>query len=330
MRPPLKPLWALPLLALLAACTGSQEPRRPALLGALEAQALRFYQTRGLPQGQVNPVGLWSFAEAPKDAAYASGRLYLLFGNRLEVYTTQGFTETQVPDPSAALQETVNLPQGCTGAYLRLGQDRLLIACQEAGRAYLWPLGGGDLVAADLTGLDPNARLALGPGDRLAYLTAQALGYRDPANQDPSQKREALLPSPLAAPKDLVFDPDTGRLWGLGADSLSQGQLYAFQTSLQGPLPAPQLPQGLALLRGRGLVAYGQGFQALDAQGSPKGGLQSSFTAYQAAALSLDGYLYLGQGSALEVWDLQPSTPTRVQYLGLPASPQALLYLPVD
>ncbi len=317
-------LWLL--LLLLAACTGSQEPPRPALLALVEEGGVRFLQTQGLPQGQAVEAGFWNLGGI-RDAAYDRGRLYLLFGDRLEVYATQGFTKTQVPDPSTALQGTVSLPQGCTGAYLRLGQNRLLIACQEGGQAYLWPLGGGALEPVNLSGLDPSARLALGPGDRLAYLTAQALGHRDP--EDPGDAQEKSLPSSLT-PKDLVFDPDRGRLWGLGEGDFGRGQLYALQgTSLQGPLSAPENPKGLALLRGQHLVAYGRGFQALDTQGNPKGGLQSPFSTYQAGAVGLDAYLYLVRGTALEVWDLIGPEPRLIRTLGLSA-PRLLLYIPVD
>ncbi|TFU27787.1 hypothetical protein [Thermus tengchongensis] len=324
-----------PLLTLfLAACTGSQEPPLPALVAAGGEGEVRFYRARDLQAGMASPVAAWS-TPGLQDLAYSNAfqRLYLLFPDRVVAYPTQGFTENAAPQGTPTVAP---LPADCTGGYLRLGQRTLLAHCPAAGRAFLLALSDlSALQEADLTGLPPGngVRLALFPQgtlDLLGYLTPQALGYRptlDPAGTPSLEK--PLDPLPSQGPFDLQADRNQGRLLGLAATA-TEVRLYALEgdalTSRKVLWDFPQ-PSRLALDPVGGGVVYGPGFQVLFPKDS---GLQQPFKTYAAGLVGQDGYLYLVQGTGLEVYDLVPSPPLLVQSLALGFSPQSLAFIPVE
>ncbi|BDG27031.1 hypothetical protein TthSNM66_16670 [Thermus thermophilus] len=322
------------LLLFLTACTGSQEPPLPALLAAGGGDEVRFYRAQDLQRGTGTPVETWA-TPGLQDLAYSPTfqRLYLLFPDRVEAYDATGFSETSVPKGTAAAQ---GLPAGvdCTGGYLRLGQNALLLHCPGAARAFLWPLdGSGSLLEADLTGLDPAARLALLPQgslDLLAYLTSAAMGFRPAQDPEGTPSLERPLSPPLdAAPFDLRADAAKGRLLGLGRVGL-EARLY----TLQGEALGSQRVLGdffgvprLALDPVAGLAVYGRGFQVLEPRASS---VLEAYTDFAAGAMGQDGYLYLASGSLLYVYDLVPSPPQRVAILSLGLAPKALAFLPVE
>ncbi len=322
-----------PLLALfLAACTGSQEPPLPALVAAGSGSEVRFYRAQDLQAGTASPVATWS-TPGLQDLAYSNAfqRLYLLFPDRVEAYSTAGFTGNAAPQDAPAVAP---LPADCTGGYLRLGQNALLAHCPAAGQAFLLTLPDpGTPQAADLTGLPPGVRLALfpqGTQDLLGYLTQQALGYRPALNPTGTPSLEKPLdPLPSQGPFDLQADRNQGRLLGLAATA-TEVRLYVLEgnalTSRKVLGDFPQ-PSRLALDLVGGGVAYGPGFQVL----FPKDpGPQQPFKTYTAGLVGQDGYLYLVQGTGLEVYDLVPSPPLLVQSLALGFSPQSLAFIPVE
>lgn len=329
-------LWPLPLalLGLLSACTGSQEPPLPALVAMGGQGEVRFFRARDLQGGTPNPVGTWT-TPGLQDLAHSPtfGRLYLLFPDRLEAYSTQGFREDAAPQASptqAAFPNDVD----CTGGYLRLGQNRLLAHCPGGGRAFLWSLdASGNLEEADLAGLPPGVRLALFPQgtlDLLAYMGLQALGYRPAQNPlgSPSLER-ALDPQAAQGPYDLQPDRLRGRLLGLAATA-TEVRLYTLEgdslTSRKVLGEFPQ-PSRLALDPVGGVAVYGRGFQVILPKESPVG---QEFRTYTAGLLGPDGYLYLVQGQTLEVYDLVPSPPLLLRSQALGFSPTSLAFIPVE
>lgn len=332
----MRKLWplSLALLALaLSACTGSQEPPLPALVAMGGQDEVRFYRARDLQGGTASPVETWP-TPGLQDLAYSNAfrRLYLLFPDRLEAYSTQGFSENGAPQVSPT---TANLPPGvdCTGGYLRLGQNRLLAHCPNAARAFLFNLDGPlALEEADLTDLSPGVRLALflqGGQELLAYMTQQALGYRPPQNPTGTPSLEKPLdPQASQGPYDLQMDRSQGRLLGLAAPI--EVRLYTLEgeslTSRKVLGDFPQ-PSRLALDPVGGMVVYGRGFQVLLPRES---GVQQEFRTYTAGLVGQDGYLYLVQGQALEVYDLVPTPPLLLRSLNLGFSPTALAFIPVE
>lgn len=333
----MKRLWPLPLALLgliLSACTGSQEPPLPALVAMGGEEEVRFFRARELQGGTPSPVGTWS-TPGLQDLAFSQAfrRLYLLFPDRLEAYSTQGFTEDAVPQPSPT---PAAFPNGvdCTGGYLRLGQNQLLAHCPEAERAFLWSLdASGNLEEADLTGLPPGVRLALlpqGGQELLAYMSRQALGYRPALNPTGTPSLEKPLdPQAGQGPYDLQLDRLQGRLLGLAA-TLAEVRLYTLEgeslssRKVLGDFPRPSR---LALDPVGGGVAYGQGFQVLFPRESP---VQQQFRTYTAGLVGQDGYLYLVQGASLEVHDLVPSPPLLLRSQSLGFSPTSLAFIPVE
>ena len=333
----MRKLWplSLALLALaLSACTGSQEPPLPALVAMGGEGEVRFFRARDLQGGTPNPVGTWT-TPSLQDLAHSQtfGRLYLLFPDRLEAYSTQGFSENGAPQASPT---TANLPPGvdCTEGYLRLGQNQLLAHCLNATRAFLFSLdGSGSLEEADLTDLAPEVRLALFPQggqELLAYMTRQALGYRPALNPTGTPKLEkALNPQASQGPYDLQMDRLQGRLRLLGlAATLAEVRLYTLEGEPSRKVLADfPRPSRLALDPVGGGVAYGQGFQVLFPRESP---VQRQFDTYTAGLVGQDGYLYLVQGQALEVYDLVPSPPLFLRSRNLGFSPTTLAFIPVE
>ncbi|VCU53632.1 hypothetical protein TTHN1_01411 [Thermus thermophilus] len=331
----MRKLYPLLLLA-LSACTGSQEPPLPALLAAGGQDEVRFYRASDLQRNAADPVASWPTPDL-QDLAYSPAfqRLYLLFPDRVEAYDASGFTEASAPKGTPSVQ---SLPGGvdCTGGYLRLGQHTLLLHCPgpAAAQAFLWSLdGSGSLEEADLTGLDPAARLALLPQgslNLLAYLTGSSLGYRPAQDPQGTPSLERPLSPPLdAAPFDLRADAVKGRLLGLGSLNL-EARLY----TLQGEALASQKVLGdffgtprLALDPVAGLAVYGRGFQVLEPRASS---VLEAYTDFAAGAVGQDGHLYLASGSLLYVYDLVPSPPQRVAILSLGLAPKALAFLPVE
>ena len=331
----MKKLWPLPLALLgliLSACTGSQEPPLPALVAMGGEGEVRFFRARDLQGGTPNPVGTWN-TPGLQDLAHSLGRLYLLFPDRLEAYSTQGFSENGAPQASPT---TANLPPGvdCTGGYLRLGQNRLLAHCPNATRAFLWSLdASGNLEEADLTGLPSGVRLALfsqGTLDLLAYMSPQALGYRPPQNPSGTPRLEKPLdPQASQGPYDLQPDRLRGRLLGLAATA-TEVRLYTLEgdslTSRKVLGDFPQ-PSRLALDPVGGMAVYGRGFQVLLPKESS---VQQEFRTYTAGLVGQDGYLYLVQGQTLEVHDLVPSPPLLLRSQALGFSPTSLAFIPVE
>lgn len=320
------------LLLFLTACTGSQEPPLPALLAAGGGDEVRFYRAQDLQRGTGTPVETWA-TPGLQDLAYSPTfqRLYLLFPDRVEAYDASGFTEASAPKSTPSVQR---LPGGveCTGGYLRLGQHTLLLHCPRAAQAFLWSRDGS-LEEADLTGLDPAARLALLPQgslNLLAYLTGSSLGYRPAQDPQGTPSLERPLSPPLdAAPFDLRADAAKGRLLGLGRVGL-EARLFALQSEALGSqrvlgdfFGTPRL----ALDPVAGLAVYGRGFQVLEPKASP---VLEAYTDFAAGAMGQDGYLYLASGSLLYVYDLVPSPPQRVAILSLGLAPKALAFLPVE
>ncbi|RTH07816.1 hypothetical protein CSW47_00935 [Thermus scotoductus] len=329
----MKKLWPLPLALLgliLSACTGSQEPPLPALVAMGGEGEVRFFRARDLQGGTPNPVGTWT-TPSLQDLAHSQtfGQLYLLFPDRLEAYPTSGFTETSVPNDPSVVQA---LPVDCTGGYLRLGQNKLLVHCPGTQKAFLFGLPDpGTPEEADLTGLDPASRLALLPQeglDLLAYLAPGALGFRPAEAPGATPRLEKPLNPPLQTPWDLRADGQ-GRLLGLGTTS-TEVRLYTLQGE---EVPSRKVladfprPSRLALDPVGGGVAYGQGFQVLFPRESP---VQRQFDTYTAGLVGQDGYLYLVQGQALEVYDLVPSPPLFLRSLNLGFSPTTLAFIPVE
>nr|WP_279232306.1 hypothetical protein [Thermus albus] len=320
------------LALLLGACTGSQEPPLPALVAMGGGGEVRFYRAKDLQGSTASPVTTWN-TPGLQDLAYSNGfgRLYLLLGDRLEAYPTQGFGGDAAPQPSPT---TANLPSGvdCTGGYLQLGQNRLLAHCPRASRAFLWNLdGSGNLKEADLTGLPPEVRLALFPQggeELLAYITQQALGYRPWQTPTPSLEKP-LDPQASQGPYDLQLDRSQGRLLGLAATALEL-RLYTLEgQTLSSRKVLGDFPQRsrLALDPVGGGVAYGLGFQVLFPKDS---GPQQTFKTYAAGLVGPDGYLYLVQDQTLEVYDLTPSPPFFLRQLNLGFSPTSLAFIPVE
>ncbi len=317
------------LLLLLSACTGSQEPPLPALLAAGSGSEVRFYRASDLQRGLAAPVATWS-KPGLQDLAYREGRLYLLFLDRLEAHATSGFTESAAPEDLLA---TAPLPAGCSGGYLRLGQNRLLVHCPASGRAFLFRPDLGSPEEADLTGLEAPLRLALlpqGPLDLLAYMTPGALGFRPAQDPGGSPRLEKPLDAPLSqGPFDLKADGSRGRLLGLGATT-TETRLYALQgDALQSRKVLSDFPgeARLALDPVAGLAAYGRGFQVLEPRDS---GPQEVFQTFAAGLVGQDSYLYLASGSLLYVYDLFPSPPQRVALSSLGFPPQFLAFIPVE
>lgn len=316
------------LLLALSACTGSQEPALPALVAAGSGEEVGFFRARDLQGGAASPVATWS-TPGLQDLAYAGTfqRLYLLFADRLEAYPTSSFTESSVPLSPPVVQA---LPGDCTGGYLRLGQNRLLVHCPGAQKAFL--LGLPDLGTpqeADLTGLDPASRLALLPQgslDLLAYLTPSAMGFRPAQAPDTAPRLEKPLDLPLQTPWDLRADGQ-GRLLGLGTTP-TEVRLYTLQgdssRKVLGDFPGEA---HLALDPVVGLGVYGRGFQVLEPRDS---GPQEVYTRFTAGLVGQDGYLYLAAGPLLSVYDLVPSPPQRVATSSLGFAPKALAFLPVQ
>lgn len=312
MKRPSAPILAL--LGLLSACTGTQEPPLPALLALGGEGEVRFVQASSL-----KTVATWS-KPGLVDLAYTQGRLFLLFPGRVEAYDTGGFSEASVPEN---LLEGKPLPD-CAGGYLRLGENLLLIVCPSA--AYAWPFAGGELALVGLTGLDPSARLALGPEDRLAYATPSVLGHRDLNGEDPKEKGVSTDLSPM----DLVYDREAGRLWALYGGTF-KSQLFRLDRDLNLSERGFQNPYTALALGQKTLVALGQGFQIVDAEGGPISDPQSPSTPYSAGLVALDGYLYLVQGSVLEVWDLLAKPPLRTAAPSLSGFlPKSLVYIPLQ
>ena len=328
----MRKLYPLLLLA-LSACTGSQEPPLPALLAAGGQDEVRFYRASDLQRNAADPVASWPTPDL-QDLAYSPAfqRLYLLFPDRVEAYDATGFSEASVPKGTPAAQ---GLPAGvdCTGGHLRLGQNALLLHCPGAARAFLWSLdGSGSLEEADLTDLDPAARLALLPQgslDLLAYLTGSALGYRPAQDPQGTPSLERPLSPPLdAAPFDLRADAAKGRLLGLGRVGL-KARLYTLQDEALGKEVLGDFfgTPRLALDPVAGLAVYGRGFQVLEPRASS---VLEAYTDFAAGAMGQDGYLYLASGSLLYVYDLVPSPPQRVATPSLGLAPKALAFLPVE
>jgi len=328
----MRKLYPLLLLA-LSACTGSQEPPLPALLAAGGQDEVRFYRASDLQRNAADPVASWPTPDL-QDLAYSPAfqRLYLLFPDRVEAYDATGFSEASVPKGTPAAQ---GLPAGvdCTGGYLRLGQNALLLHCPAAARAFLWSLdGSGSLEEADLTDLDPAARLALLPQgslDLLAYLTGSALGYRPAQDPQGTPSLERPLSPPLdAAPFDLRADAAKGRPLGLGSAGL-KARLYTLQDEALGKEVLGDFfgTPRLALDPVAGLAVYGRGFQVLEPRASS---VLEAYTDFAAGAMGQDGYLYLASGSLLYVYDLDPSPPQRVATPSLGFAPKALAFLPVE
>ena len=316
-------------LLFLAACTGSQEPPLPALLAAGSGDEVLFYKASDLQRGLAAPVATWS-APGLQDLAYREGRLYLLFRDRLEAHATSGFSESAAPEDLLA---AAPLPGDCSGGYLRLGQNRLLVHCPASGRAFLLPPDLGSPEEADLTGLEAPLRLALLPQgtlDLLAYMTPGALGFRPAQDPGGSPGLEKPLDTPLSqGPFDLLADGSRGRLLGLGATA-TETRLYALQgDTLQSRKVLSDFPEGarLALDPVAGLAAYGRGFQVLEPRDS---GPQEVFQTFTAGLVGQDSYLYLASGSLLHVYDLFPSPPQRVALPSLGFSPQSLAFIPVE
>lgn len=310
-----------PLLGLLAACTGTQEPPLPALLALGGEGEVQLVKASSLQEGRLETVATWSKAGL-LDLAYTQGRLFLLFPGRVEAYDTGGFSEASAPENLLAQKP---LPD-CTGGYLRLGENLLLIVCPSLPAAYAWPLTGGELTPVNLTGLDPSARLALGPGDRLAYASPSALGHRNLDGSDPKEKGV----STALSPKDLVYDRDAERLWALYGGTF-ESRLFRLDRDLNLSDRGFQTPYTALALGRSALVALGQGFQGMDAEGTPTSAPQSPSTSYRAGLVALDGYLYLVQGSVLEVWDLLSRPLLRTATLSLPGFlPKSLAYIPVQ
>jgi len=328
----MRKLYPLLLLA-LSACTGSQEPPLPALLAAGGQDEVRFYRASDLQRNAADPVASWPTPDL-QDLAYSPAfqRLYLLFPDRVEAYDATGFSEASVPKGTPAAQ---GLPAGvdCTGGHLRLGQNALLLHCPGAARAFLWSLdGSGSLEEADLTDLDPAARLALLPQgslDLLAYLTGSALGYRPAQDPQGTPSLERPLSPPLdAAPFDLRADAAKGRPLGLGSAGL-KARLYTLQDEALGKEVLGDFfgTPRLALDPVAGLAVYGRGFQVLEPRASS---VLEAYTDFAAGAMGQDGYLYLASGSLLYVYDLDPSPPQRVATPSLGFAPKALAFLPVE
>ena len=328
----MRKLYPLLLLA-LSACTGSQEPPLPALLAAGGQDEVRFYRASDLQRNAADPVASWPTPDL-QDLAYSPAfqRLYLLFPDRVEAYDATGFSEASVPKGTPAAQ---GLPAGvdCTGGHLRLGQNALLLHCPGAARAFLWSLdGSGSLEEADLTDLDPAARLALLPQgslDLLAYLTGSALGYRPAQDPQGTPSLERPLSPPLdAAPFDLRADAAKGRPLGLGSAGL-KARLYTLQDEALGKEVLGDFfgTPRLALDPVAGLAVYGRGFQVLEPRASS---VLEAYTDFAAGAMGQDGYLYLASGSLLYVYDLVPSPPQRVATPSLGLAPKALAFLPVE
>jgi len=318
------------LTLVLAACTGSQEPPLPALVAAGGSGEVHFYKASDLQRGTGSPVATWT-APNLQDLAYSNAfrRLFLLFPDRLEAYPTAGFTESAAPQGTPA---TASLGVDCTGGYLRLGANQALAHCPGANRAFLFALPDlGSPREADLTGLPSGVRLALFPQgglDLLAYLAEGTLGYRPAADPTGTPFQEVSLPS--LTPTELRLDPG-GRL--LGAGRTATDTLFLAWNGVENPtsqsLGLFPGPVRLALDPVQGLVAYGQGFRVLSPRDS---GARNAYTAYAAAAVGQDAYLYLARGSFLEVYDLQqnplPTYPQATASMGF--SPNALAFIPVE
>ena len=140
---------------------------------------------------------------------------------------------------------------------------------------------------------------------------------------------KSLDPQADQGPYDLQPDRLQGRLLGLAA-TLAEVRLYTLEgesLSSRKVLADFPRPSRLALDPVGGGVAYGQGFQVLFPRESP---VQRQFHTYTAGLVGQDGYLYLVQGQALEVYDLVPSPPLFLRSLNLGFSPTTLAFIPVE
>ncbi|RDI96603.1 hypothetical protein DV704_01975 [Meiothermus sp. QL-1] len=329
----------LPLLLLLAGCTGSSEEPTRALLAVGVATLtnnqpgtpaeIRFYETRTLQPGSTDPprrVGSWPLDAAPVALFYrrslegGNDQLWVLTPDRLRRYNASLLRLDSVGSPSLDGLD-VPLNTDCSRGYLRPGQSRLLLVCPptdqsrpiEAYQAWLIPYNATTLPDSinfsdpNLTRLDAPARLALGPSDQLLYLTPSQMGRYDFTNP----YLERTFTRSAATPTDLIFagnlalglmddnDPTTTDTALLTWNLNPGSEVQFFRDS---NIAARRFANGAPplLVLGTGLARFAEGFQI------PPESVLSRNTRYLAATTAQDQFLYLTRqdSPALSVIDL--------------------------
>ncbi len=288
----------MPALAvLLTACTGSSEEPARALLTAgvnnpiSNTYQIRFFQSSTLQPGSIDPprrVGSWDLDEPIVALLYrrslgvGNDQLWVLTQSRLRRYTTNSLTIDDVGTPQLDGFDQA-LGTDCSQGYLRQGQGAVLLVCPpppanpprplEEYQAWIIPFTANTLPTPidfrdpnlNLIRLTPPARLALGPGDQLLYLTPAQVGLYDFVN--PSVERPLSLGT--SRPTDLIFvggqalglfddnDPTTTDTtlvsWNLGATSevgLVRDSNIAARAFARGAPPVSVLGTGLARFEG--------------------------------------------------------------------------------
>lgn len=318
----------LVLAALAAGCTGSSEEPVRALLAvgvvnqSSQASEIRFYLSRSLQPGTGEAprlAGTWSLDEPLVDSLYrrslegGSDQLWVLTSSRLRRYSTGSLRTTGVGTPTLDGFDQA-LPDGCGQGYLRGGQSHLLLVCPptdpsrpiENYRAWRIPYNATALpdpinfLEPNLVRLDTPARLTLGPGDQLLYLTPSQIGRYDFVN--PYLERTFTR---TASPTDLIYAGNLalGLLEGNGTTLLAW--------SLEAARDPSAFPSDLAVrsfsrgappifLLGTGLARFSDGLQL------PPESVLSRSIAYRTGVVAQDQFLYLAQQSTptLTVVDL--------------------------
>ncbi|RIH86625.1 hypothetical protein Mlute_01195 [Meiothermus luteus] len=319
----------------LTACTGSSEEPIRALLAvgvvnqSSQASEVRFYLSRTLQPGvgeSPRLVGSWPLDEPLVDFLYrrslegGNDQLWVLTSNRLRRYNTGLLRTSSVGSPTLDGFDQA-LPSGCSQGYLRAGQSHLLLVCPPSepsrpiGNYQAWRIPYNatalpdpiDFLEPNLVRLDVPARLALGPGDQLLYLTPSQMGRYDFVNPylERTFARSGAFPTDLIYTSNLALGllddndsttTDTTLLaWNLEATS---GPSFNPNSNLAARDFARGAPPIFVL--GTGLARFDGGFQL-----APESVLSRSI-AYRSGVAAQDQFLYLAQQNAptLTVIDL--------------------------
>lgn len=363
----LKPLRYAPVASALglalSACSGSTGEAVPQLFIAAGGQEIRFYNSLALRPDRpgfaqpLTPLATCNTGADILDLFFETGarKLWVLTPASLLRYDTGPIQEGpqigQIQPLDCASLPLENLTANlsgfaCPSGYLRAGSSYMLVVCRDQVNLRLWrpSLSTPALAASDqlslplLATLSPNARFALGPGDGLAYVDGVGspftLGFfPNPTASTPLYQQSFTSNLIFPQLRDLAYPQPLYVL-------LSDNQGTNSETVTWNPTSANAAPSASRPIPGRGLstltagqglvVGFGpQGFARLD--GNTLLPATSPNEAYQAGLVSLDGYLYLGRGAELVIYDLQ-GDPSLVSPLGpkpLGFTPTRLAYGPV-
>ncbi|WP_457637794.1 hypothetical protein [Oceanithermus sp.] len=164
----------LPLLLLLAACTGTSEPPLDILLATGSGNQVVFY-----PSGpeEAESVGSWDVGEEVVDLLRPPGesRLWVLTPAHLLAFPLSGGSLKSAPDQTEA-EFSFELETDCSQGRLRSGQEKLLLTC-GGGNVWTVPLSAPQLQPLDTSGDDPATLYLLGPDDVVTRLVPGLNGF---------------------------------------------------------------------------------------------------------------------------------------------------------